>query len=378
MNKIPLASLAAILLVTGYKLAKISLFKEMFKKGMHQFIPFIITVIAIVFTDLLIGILIGLGFSIFFLLRNNYRNPFALEKHSMHIGEVIRIELADQVTFLNKASMKDSLWSIEKDSKVIIDATQCEFIDDDVIEVIQEFQKTYAPENNIQVNIVGLKKKYALTDHVQFLNVLDKAAQKNLKHQTVLKLLMEGNQRFVKGGSSKKFYRHQVDATSSGQNPMAVVLGCIDSRTAPEIIFDAGIGDLLSIRIAGNIVSPEIIGSLELAVREIGTKLILVKGHSNCGAIKASILQMRDENIGRVTEKIADSFKSMKPEEIDVKSETSIETITRRNVEFSIRSILQQSPYLREQFENGNVGVIGAYYDTSSGKVDFFEKANNS
>ncbi|EOQ87988.1 inorganic anion transporter, SulP family [Leptospira yanagawae serovar Saopaulo str. Sao Paulo = ATCC 700523] len=122
-NLIPLSSLAVILIVTGFKLTNIAVYKSIYKKGFYQFLPFIVTILAIIFTDLLTGVLIGLCVSFIFILKNNYKNPFSVETENLNIGETIRIELPNQVSFLNKASIKDTLWSLPENSKVIVDAT---------------------------------------------------------------------------------------------------------------------------------------------------------------------------------------------------------------------------------------------------------------
>lgn len=165
LNFIPLASLAAILLFTGYKLARISLFQEYYRKGWQQFIPFVVTILAIVFTDLLIGVLIGLAVSIFFLLRTNFKNPFIKEK-DRHNDNVTRLELSSQVSFLNKAVIKKTLWEMPPNSHVVIDASASEFIDNDVLEVIEDFRTVVAPANQVQLDIIGLKERYKLGNTV--------------------------------------------------------------------------------------------------------------------------------------------------------------------------------------------------------------------
>ena len=174
INLIPLSSLAAILILTGYKLANVALFKNMYKKGLSQFVPFLVTILAIVFTDLLIGVIIGLFVSIFYILKSNFKNPFVLQNEVLHFNETLRLELPNQVSFLNKASIKDTLWSVPKGSKVIIDASNTDYIDHDVIEDIEEFKSTISIERDIKLNIIGLKYQYQLKDHIQFVNVLDK------------------------------------------------------------------------------------------------------------------------------------------------------------------------------------------------------------
>ena len=345
----------------------------MYQKGWHQFIPFLATILAIVFTDLLIGILFGLFISGFFLMRNNYRNPFKLGKEKLHIGEVIRLELADQVSFLNKASIKDTLWDVPKGSKVLIDASKSDFIDDDVLEVLEDYKNVVAPQRGIQLNIIDLKNKYELTDHIQFVNVLDKQTQQNLKPEEITNLLKAGNERFVKGKWDNKYYRHQVNATSMGQNPMATIISCIDSRTSPEIIFDAGIGDLVSIRIAGNIINEDIIGSVELAVKEIGTKLIVVIGHSGCGAVQAAIHEMKEGNITHITSKIDKAIvqSGCKHAEINVKDAEAVNHIARLNAQNSINELLSQSAFIKDCIAKNEVGIVAAFYDTATGQVHF-------
>jgi carbonic anhydrase len=158
LNLIPLASLACILILTGYKLAKISLFKEMYHKGSNQFIPFVVTIVAIIFTDLLIGVLIGLAVSIFYILRSNFKNPFALQKNPADPEGTIRLELPNQVSFLNKASIKDALWAIPEKSKVVIDASYSDYIDSDVLDIIKDFRNVVAVEKEIELGVIGLEK----------------------------------------------------------------------------------------------------------------------------------------------------------------------------------------------------------------------------
>lgn len=377
LNLIPLATLAAILIVTGYKLAKISIFKDMYQKGWQQFVPFLATILAIVFTDLLIGVVIGLFVSIFYLLRSNFRNPFLKEENKLHIGEVVKLELPNQVSFLNKSSIKETLWAVPENTKVIIDATYSDYIDNDVLEIIDDYKNVVAPEKNIQLNILGLKEKYQLNDHIQFINVLDKETQQKLVPAEILELLKIGNDRFINGKWTDKYLLHQVNATAMGQNPMAVLVGCIDSRTSPEILFDAGIGDLLTIRIAGNIINPEIIGSLEIAVKKLGAKLIVVKGHSSCGAVALSLANVMEYNMHTVTAKIQKVAVECgcypKPDNSD--DSQIMEKVTKQNAKNSVKEILAQSPYLKSRIDAKEVGIVSAYHDISTGKV-YFEALN--
>ncbi len=160
INMIPLSALAAVLLVVGYKLAKPALFKQMWAAGKYQFMPFIVTVVAIVFTDLLMGVGIGMVVATFAILRGNMKAPYFFHKDKHQEGDVIKIELTQEVSFLNKASLKLTFDHLPHNSKVVIDASNTIYIDYDVLELIKEFQKINAPERNITFVLKGFKDTY--------------------------------------------------------------------------------------------------------------------------------------------------------------------------------------------------------------------------
>lgn len=160
LNKIPLAALAAVLILTGYKLAKISIFKESWSNGKYQWWPFIITVLAVVFTDLLTGVGIGLVASAIAILRGNMRNAYFFHKEEYHEGDIINIKLSQEVSFLNKAAIKHTLEHLPENSKVVIDATDTAYIDFDVLESIREFEKEKASKKGIQVKLTGFHERY--------------------------------------------------------------------------------------------------------------------------------------------------------------------------------------------------------------------------
>lgn len=162
LNMIPLGALAAILLLTGYKLARISIFREMFANGKYQWIPFMVTVITVVFTDLLTGVGLGLLTSMVAILYFNMKNSYYFHKENHHEGEIIRIFLSEEVSFLNKASIKLTLDHLPVNSTVIIDAAKSKFIDFDVLELIKEFKNIKAPEKNINCQLTGFKDKYKI------------------------------------------------------------------------------------------------------------------------------------------------------------------------------------------------------------------------
>ena len=162
LNMIPLGALAAILLMTGYKLAKISVFKQMWANGKYQWAPFMVTVIAVVFTDLLTGVALGLVASIVAILYGNLKNSYYFHKEQHHEGEIVRIHLSEEVSFLNKASIKLTLDHLPSNTTVIIDATQSQYIDFDVLETIKDFCSVKAPQKKITCILTGFKEKYGI------------------------------------------------------------------------------------------------------------------------------------------------------------------------------------------------------------------------
>lgn len=166
LNKIPMACLAAILIMIGLKLASPKVFKHMWHNGKHQFIPFIVTVVAVVLTDLLKGVGIGLAVSVFFILRGNMKLAYFFKKEQHHEGETIHIDLAQEVSFLNKAAIKQTLAHLPANSKVVIDAANTVYIDYDVLELIRDFRNFGSKDKNIEVVLQNFKSAYKMEDAV--------------------------------------------------------------------------------------------------------------------------------------------------------------------------------------------------------------------
>ncbi|KIA85557.1 SulP family inorganic anion transporter [Flavobacterium sp. AED] len=189
LNKIPLATLAAILLLVGYKLAKPSTFKHFWEKGKYQFVPFIATLLAVVFTDLLKGVALGIIISIIFVLRGNLKRAYHFRKEEYADGDVIHIDLAQEVSFLNKAAIKSTLNDIPENSKVIIDAKDTVYIAHDILDLIHEFKTTRAKDENIKVKLRGFKKAYQLENSeetpnkVTFEHYYDVAKRKTIQRE---------------------------------------------------------------------------------------------------------------------------------------------------------------------------------------------------
>lgn len=170
LNKIPLATLAAVLLMVGYKLAKPATFKHFWKHGKYQFAPFIVTILGVVFTDLLTGVALGIAVSIIFLIRGNLKRAYNFRREQYADGAIIHIDLAQEVSFLNKAAIKSTLNDIPENSKVIISAADTVYIAHDVLDLIREFKDVKAPPEGIRVKLVGFKEAYDLENTEEFVN----------------------------------------------------------------------------------------------------------------------------------------------------------------------------------------------------------------
>lgn len=374
LNLIPRATLAGILVMTGYKLANPKLFAETFKKGLSHFIPFIVTLIAIIFTDLLIGISIGLGLGLIYVLRNDIKSALKVTDEKHYNENVSRLVLPQIASFINKAKMRDIMNTVPKNSKIIIDASDTRYIDGDIVEIIRNFKAIMAPEKNITLSLVGFKNKYGLNDEIKHAHVMTKELQSLLSPEDVLNVLMEGNKRFVTGSKLEKNISSQMNITSSdGQHPLAVVLSCIDSRTTTELIFDLGMGDVFSIRIAGNVVNEDILASMEFACKIAGAKLIVVLGHTECGAIKGACDNLDIGNLGKLFDKIKPAIEAEYATRSERNSNNAlfVKNVTRLNVHHNIFHIADNSNILADMINNGEVGIIGGIYDIKTGEVKF-------
>ncbi|MBK7885067.1 MAG: carbonic anhydrase [Chitinophagaceae bacterium] len=193
----------------------------------------------------------------------------------------------------------------------------------------------------------------------------------NISPYETYELLVEGNKRFINNLKTDHDHLALVNQTSADQYPVAVILSCMDSRTSVELIFDQGIGDLFSIRVAGNIVNNDILGSIEYAVKYVGSKVVMVLGHTECGAIKSAKQDVTDGNITDLLKRIKPSIsKAMLNDETKYLFSDSV---AYANVENSLEEILTGSDIIKEMFEKGDIGIIGAVYDVKTGAVDFFK-----
>jgi len=380
LNRIPLASLAAILIVTGYKLASVKMFRDFYAKGMTQFVPFVTTLVAIVFTDLLIGTMLGLVCSVFFLLKANHANSFN-ERHELYPqGELIRLKLSQEASFLNRGALLDRLAALPENSNVVLDATDTQYIDHDVLGIIREFDAVGAKTKNIRLTLLGFKDRYTLDDKVEFVNVLTKDSQARLTPDEVLRHLRDGNARFAEGNPLSRDLIQQANSTAKSQFPMAAVLSCIDSRTSAELIFDVGLGDLFSIRIAGNVANDDIVGSMEFATQVAGAKLIVVLGHTGCGAVKAACDHVELGNLTGLLRKVEPAIKR---ETITVINRGStnddfVYNVTQLHVLETMKLIENSSDIIRKLVADGSIKIVGGLYDLETRRVQFIEQSQTA
>ena len=198
------------------------------------------------------------------------------------------------------------------------------------------------------------------------MKALNKETQSQITPDRAIEMLLNGNKRFLENNFLNRDYSSQVNDTSSGQYPFAAVLSCIDSRVPVELIFDQGIGDVFSARVAGNIVNEDMLGSIEYACKVAGSKLILVLGHSKCGAVTAACKNVELGNITALLSKIKPAVESCSGIEFD---DDGIEQVIVENVKKSIDYIRKDSPLLLEMETNNEIKIAGAVYDVSSGHV---------
>lgn len=294
LNMIPLATLACILLVVGYKLAKPEIFQKMYKSGNENFLPFLATVIGMLAFDLLKGVGLGMAVATYFILRNNHRNKTS--KHS----------------------------SNDNDAETISALTR-------------EVRDSITPQEAIQ-------------------------------------MLKDGNKRFVSNLNLNRNLLKQVNETSDQQHPFAFILSCIDSRTSAELIFDQGLGDIFSCRIAGNVLNDDILGSMEFACEIAGAKLIMVLGHTGCGAIKGACANVEMGKLTGLLRKIRPAVKAAKIEisQFNSKDEDLTEHVAAINTKDVTKQITKESKIIRDLHTKGKIAIICGMYDVSTGIVEFF------
>ena len=207
------------------------------------------------------------------------------------------------------------------------------------------------------------------------MRTLTRETRDALSPHQVIDVLRRGNDRFVNNLKANRNLLQQVNETSDGQHPMAIVLSCIDSRTSAELIFDQGLGDIFSVRIAGNILNDDILGSMEFACKVAGAKAIMVLGHSKCGAVKGACDGVKVGNLTTLLQKIEGAI-ALETETVgdrSAKNDAFVERVAELNVILVKSQIMQRSPLLAEMVRNSEIAIVGGMYDVESGSVDFYD-----
>jgi carbonic anhydrase/SulP family sulfate permease len=307
-----------------------------------------------------------------------------MEKHAH--GDVLRVELAAQVSFFNRAALQKILTEIPRGGRVQIDARNTVYIDPDILDLLADFKEITAKAHEVEVSFLGFKKKYdKLQEDLTFVDYSSREVQHSLKPADILEILKAGHERFLAGKPLVRDLRRQAEATATGQFPIAAVLGCIDSRAPVEHIFDLGVGDAFVARIAGNVARDKMIGTLEFACGVAGAKLLLVLGHTSCGAVKASVdLKVAGKSAAEATgcdhlDELVEIIQgSIDPSQLkdfsswaDDKKKAFVDEVARKNVLNTMNYIRDKSSILDRLTRENKIMMVGAIYDVNTGKVNF-------
>jgi carbonic anhydrase len=385
LQMIPLSCLAAILLMTGFKLASPKLFSQMASEGRYQFLPFIFTLVAIVLTDLLIGICIGMVLSLLFILNSNLRRPVR-KIHEKHIdGDLLHIELGDQVSFLNKASLESALREAPRGSRLLLDARRTDYIDPDVLSLIREFNSTTAPAFDITMQLIGFREKYKLFDKEDTVDFSIQEARDKLTPDQVVEILKAGNKRFVEGHPLDRSLLRGQGSIGSRSSAIAAIVTGIDSRTPVEMIFDVGVGDAFVVRLPGAVIGPQAVGGVEYAVSVGGARLVVVMGHADSSLLSLAIHNACSSDnkaelagcghLQDVLEQIALSIDVQQSQTFPNMSaqaqQNYMNQLARRHIARMASRLIEDSPALRRLVDSGQIQVATAMFDPSNGSVEF-------
>ncbi len=390
LRMIPLSCLAAILLMTGFKLASPQLFKQMAHDGRYQFLPFIFTLVAIVLTDLLVGICIGLVLSLLFILNSNLRRPVR-KIHEKHIdGELLHIELGDQISFLNKASLETALREAPRGSRLLLDARRTDYIDPDVLSLIREFKDKTAPAYDIKMQLVGFREKYKLFDKEDSIDFSIQEAREKLTPDQVIEILKAGNKRFVEGHPLDRALMRSAATVGTAPVAIAAIISGIDSQTPVEMIFDLGLGQAFTVRMPGVVVGPRAIGGVEYAVSVGGARLVVLLGHADSLLLRLAIQTATSSDnkaelagcahLQDVLEQIAASIDDQAalafPNMTAAAQQQTMEQIARLHTARMAQQLIEESPALSRLADSGQIQVVTAMFDPSNGSVEFLNESH--
>jgi carbonic anhydrase len=372
LNKIPLSCLAAILILTGYKLAKVAIFKEMYGFGLKQFIPFVVTILAVLFTDLLTGIGIGLAVGLFFILRANYNTSLLFQKEIIKGGEKIKINLGEQVTFLNKANIMETLDKLPENSYVEIDGSQSTYIDHDILEAIENFKIT-AKDKNIHFTFIRHQNGQHIPTDTD--NDFTANGMKRQVDHASYQQLFENNRKWVaeKLQLDPNYFKH----LAMGQSPKFLWIGCSDSRVPASEITGTNPGEMFVHRnVANMVVSTDLnlLSVLQYAVEVLKVEHIIVCGHYGCGGVKAA---MEDKNLGLINKwlrNIKDVCRLHHQELVSIKDPNErFKRLVELNVIEQVYNLHKTSIVQKAWHQDAKIHVHGWVYDLREGYIKDLE-----
>ncbi len=286
---------------------------------------------------------------------------------------------------MNRAALSKVLDEVPRNGRVLLDARNTDYIDPDVLGLIRDFKEQTGPARDVAVSLIGFLTEYNFKDQIRYIDYSTRELQDAMTPQQVLKLLKDGHKRARSERRLTRDFNRQVRATSEAQHPLAVALSCIDSRTPVELIFDLGLGDIFSIRVAGNIISPHVLASAEYGCAVAGAKLIIVIGHTRCGAISAAVqLRCSQQTVAEATgcqhldsivSEIHRSTESVtcrptgEPSSLDMVE--IVDAVARKNVLRVVKEMRSHSRTLDNLVRERRIAIVGAMYDVVTGDIEF-------
>lgn len=372
LNKIPLAALATILIFVGYKLASPKVFVHMWHKGLNQFIPFVVTVIAILFSNLLLGVGIGLVISIFFILRSNSKLAYYFRKNEYTNGELITIKLAQEVSFLNKAAIKQTLVHLPPHTRVVIDASETYYIDNDVLEFIRDYYQYTSKDKNIYVDLYGFKNEYKIENTLHY--ITDKNIYSSINNdyymQTYNQLLVNNKQWAQQVVEKDKEFFTRLENV---QTPDYLWIGCSDSRVPPNEITGTKPGEIFIHRNIANMVihtDLNLLSVLSYAVDYLKVKHIIVCGHYGCGGVKAAMTRNSFGIINKWIRNIKDVYRIHRVELDSITDENlRVNKLIELNVIEQVNNLAKTS-IIQKAWKTDNAPTLHAWvYDLHDGII---------
>lgn len=361
INQIPLACLAAVLLVVGYKLTRLSLYKEMYTAGWDQFIPFMITVLAILFTDLLIGITMGMAVAIFFILKRNMRNVYAKDRLPLNVNEPVRIILSEEVSFLNKAAIISTLDNLPDNTSVIIDGSRSSYIDYDVLEIIETFKST-SVNRSIDVTFLDITGKFR-RPVPPGLRIIQQSYNQ----------LLANNREWAK---DKVLLNPDYFTNQNVQSPKYFFITCSDSRMLPNDFTGTGTGEMFVHRNIANLVMNDdknLMAALQYAIEALKVEHIIICGHYGCGGISGVLNHQVNGAVADWVNTIQETYLKY---EHELNQERDFDTRHRKLVELNVMqqlTHLEKNIYVRKAMVSEQKLSLHAWvYDIGTGMVKDF------